>query len=76
MLSSFDFAKSCTGSNLAGVHHTNCSKQPHKFEDGQKSGFLFWETWASGCEMPDASNVIFASPLVSHSLVAKSPLGV
>jgi len=43
--------------------------------NGQKSRFLLPEIWPPGCEKPDVCNVLFASPLASHSPAAKSPPG-
>ena len=53
--------------------HPNRSKQPRK--DRQSSGFLPSEIWPQGCVKPDASNVLFESPLVPHSPVARFSLG-
>jgi len=44
-----------------------------KMDEGQDSVRRF--QWPLGCEKPGASNVLFGSPVASHSgLVAKSPL--
>ena len=80
-----DFAKSFAGSNLAefdpakngscGVALTQIARNNPAKMDKDQCKFLLSAIWPPSCEQPDASNVQFVSPLASHSLVAKSPLG-
>jgi len=64
----FDHAKNgCYGVPLTQIARNKPAKMYKRL--------MLLEIWPQGCERPDASNMLLASPLASHSpALVKSPL--
>ena len=68
-LEEFGYAKNRSGRvSLTQITRNNSAKM----NKGQDFCCQISEIWSQGCEKPHASNVLFESPLASHSHVTKS----